>query len=50
MTKFIICWYYDFLILIEDCLGFLETKVNDHRRNLDDKYWNKYLAPKGDKE
>jgi hypothetical protein len=43
LKKYIINKYYDFLMSIEDFLGYLETAVNNHRRKIDDKYWEKYL-------
>ena len=47
--KTIINKYYDFLIWLEDIFGGIETKVNNHRKRLDNKYW-KYLSvlPEGD--
>lgn len=39
ILAFIIEKYYDFLIWLEDVLGFLETKVNDHRKKIDNWIW-----------
>jgi hypothetical protein len=43
MKKFIINKYYNLLMLLEDFFGFFETKINNHRKNIDHKYWDKYL-------
>ena len=43
MKKYIIDKYIDFLILLEDIIDGMETIINNHRKRLDEKYWEKYL-------
>ena len=43
MTRYIIKKYYNFLMFLEDVFGGLSTLVNNHRRKVDEKYWEKYL-------
>lgn len=44
IKKYLINKYSNFLISLEDFFGWFETKVNDHRKRIDDKYWDKYIA------
>lgn len=37
--------YYNFLMFLEDVFSGIETTINNHRKNLDKKYWDKYLNP-----
>ena len=46
MRRKLIVFYYDLVFKAEDVFGFIEKKINDHRRKLDDKYWDKYIDPK----
>ena len=41
--KKLINLYYNFLMKLEDVCDWAVTKVNDHRKNIDKKYWDKYL-------
>jgi len=43
IKRFTIRCYYDFIFWLEDVFGTIETKINDHRKRLDDKYWDKYI-------
>lgn len=48
MKKRIIEYYYDFLVSLENIFSKIEMRINKHRKNIDDKYWEKYL--KGNKK
>ncbi len=41
--KKIINIYYNLLIKLEDFFGEIVTKINKHRKRIDNKYWDKYL-------
>lgn len=41
IKKYLINKYYDFLMLIEDVICNFSTHVNNHRRKIDKKYWDK---------
>jgi hypothetical protein len=43
MKRFIINKYYNFLMFLEDVFDGISTKINNHRKRIDDKYWDKYL-------
>lgn len=43
MKKYVINTYYNFLMRLEDFFAFFETAVNNHRKRVDEKYWEKYL-------
>ena len=43
--KRLINMYYDFLLFLEDVVGGVGTAINNHRKRLDDRYWDKYLQP-----
>ena len=43
MKKFIINLYYDFLMWLEDVFGTAEKIINDHRKVVDDKFFEKYI-------
>jgi len=45
MKKRFINSYYSFLMWIEDVLSAAGTNVNNHRKRVDEKYWDKYLKP-----
>ena len=45
MKKFAINRYYDFLMFLEDVLGGVATIINKHRKKIDEKYWDEYIAP-----
>jgi hypothetical protein len=44
MKKYIINKYYDFIIWLEDIFSNLGTKINNHRKKIEGKYWEKYLS------
>ena len=37
--------YYDFLMWLETIFGGLSTAVNNHRKKIDEKYWDEYINP-----
>ena len=41
--RLIINLYYDFLMWLEDITCAMTSAVNNHRRAIDEKYWDKYL-------
>jgi len=41
--KYIINKYYDFLMAVEDLLSMAIEAVNNHRKRIDNKYWDKYI-------
>lgn len=43
MKKVLINKYYDLILFIEDIFSDLVTKINNHRKKLDEKYWEDYL-------
>jgi hypothetical protein len=43
IKKYLINKYYDFIFWLEEFFEWLETKVNNHRKRIDDKYWKKYI-------
>lgn len=49
MKRALIIHYYDFLMFLENVFGGISTKINNHRKLVDDKYWNEYLAPQYNK-
>ena len=44
MKKTIINKYYNFLMVLEDFFGGIETIINNHRKVIDEKYWDKYIS------
>lgn len=44
MKKLLINKYYDGLMFMEDIFSALGALVNNHRRKIDDRYWEKYLS------
>lgn len=47
MKRLIIRKYYNFLWVLEDFFGAAETIINNHRKAVDAKYWEKYISTKG---
>ena len=45
MKKRLINSYYNFLMWIEDIFSAAEKNVNNHRKRVDEKYWDKYFKP-----
>lgn len=45
MKKRLINWYYNLLMRCEDVIGWVDEKVNRHRRRIDDRYWDEYIDP-----
>lgn len=43
MKRYLINKYYNTLMLLEDLFDGLSTMVNNHRKRIDEKYWEKYL-------
>jgi hypothetical protein len=43
MKRYIINKYYNFLMILEDFFGGISTRINNHRKRVDAKYWEKYL-------
>ena len=43
--KRLVNMYYNSLMFLEDVICAVSKAVNDHRRRVDDKYWDKYLKP-----
>ena len=43
MKRYIINKYYNFLMLLEDFFSGISTSINNHRKRVDEKYWEKYL-------
>lgn len=37
--------YYNLLMWLEDVLSAVEVGVNEHRKHIDEKYWDKYIKP-----
>ena len=44
----IISTYYDILMFLEDLFDGIGTAINNHRKVVDDKYWEKYIRPQND--
>jgi len=49
MKKFFINKYYNLLMFLEDVFGGIETAANNHRKHIDEKYWDKYIRPQNNK-
>lgn len=45
-----ITFYYNFLMFLEDVFGGIETKINNHRKVIDKKYWEKYICPMSEEQ
>ena len=44
----IISTYYDILMFLEDLFDGIGTAINNHRKVVDNKYWEKYIRPQND--
>ena len=44
VKRFLANRYYDTLMLLEDFFSDISTKINEHRKTVDDKWWDKYLS------
>ena len=45
IKRMIISTYYDLLMFLEDLFDGIGTAINNHRKVVDDKYWEKYIRP-----